>query len=1061
MPESGYSAHTMSETGCQSLPSISPSAPSVWVMREFEPWRDAEPRARLLLAGPGFGKTQSARAIAEAHARDKASAIAWLSLRPQDASHVALADGMQAALIASDPPAPAQDALLGACDALRTATADVWQRFWMVLGTLPTRLVLVLDDLHTIQETLGEHFWSSLVWIPDTVRLVLTARERPDAPLARMQANNQLRVITGASLRFRDEEIRELIQHVAPGRMGDRTWWRTVGHLDGWPLGVTYLAITPDEPAATTTVGPTLPAALASYIEEECLSVLSHQEREALPALALLEECQSNAWQAVVPTQRGDWLRRLGNLGLLDTDTVPWVLFSHLKHHLLLAGKRLIPANTRLALHATLADHYLAAEQIQLALPHLAAARRYDELAQFCEQCFPLMYTAGREAQMTEWLRQLPRELVQARPALAYWAAMVPGRREHRAPDVWDEARAICQRMGDRDTERWVLLASLREALWPPTDTGLSACLSDFKNLADGATIPQQAQWQLIQAQLAVRQHGDWETLRLVSEEILTMTSGSDPRLAFTQVEAAFELTRYWLMRGDWAMATQCANHGAETARTWNFPKLTVMGRFICAEVLMHAGRDDEAAALVRHLPVDWSQSLAWQHVADSYRVLGWITASDTPDKTGEALLLRSLGIYTRHGEADGMKLTLSHLLTNLHKRGQSARAEQIIINWPTQTKEGYHDARLIQARALNLMAMRHHQQALALITPIKEELQRLKARWALFEHQLIEAVLHQQLGQREAVLSLIRQAHAIAENMGYQGFLKTPPGWLAPIVPLLSDSSAALVTVPDAPQGLPVSILGTQGLSVRMFGGFEVRRNGDLITEWPRRKAQLVLAGLILYQRGLMLLELTERLGRDEVGGNVTTTKVAVSALRRVLEPEAPDGGNNWRVITREGERYKLEPTELTHCDVLEFENHLNQGDRLWQSSPQQAAHHVEQAVNLYTGHLLDQPTHERYFIEEREAFRQRAHGAFLRLAQFYSERNDHREAERILEQAAQLWPADEDVAGALMVLFHRQGLHDRLRMTYWDCRKALKSILNRTPGDEFETLYRRLQAP
>ena len=43
-------------------------------------------------------------------------------------------------------------------------------------------------------------------------------------------------------------------------------------------------------------------------------------------------------------------------------------------------------------------------------------------------------------------------------------------------------------------------------------------------------------------------------------------------------------------------------------------------------------------------------------------------------------------------------------------------------------------------------------------------------------------------------------------------------------------------------------------------------------------------------------------------------------------------------------------------------------------------------------------------------------------------------------------------------MRLYRALGQADKLRRAYWDCRRALKAHLDRTPSEAFEAAYRAL---
>jgi hypothetical protein len=171
------------------------------------------------------------------------------------------------------------------------------------------------------------------------------------------------------------------------------------------------------------------------------------------------------------------------------------------------------------------------------------------------------------------------------------------------------------------------------------------------------------------------------------------------------------------------------------------------------------------------------------------------------------------------------------------------------------------------------------------------------------------------------------------------------------------------------------------QGLTLRLLGGCEVLVDGVAVNNWPRQIAKAVLAALALYPRGLSMVELSEHVSEGEAV-NLTRFKVAVSTLRKALEPDVANARDTRFVVT-EGDRYKLNPDHLALVDVRAFETGLQLAERLRAEDPAAAAARLSEALALYCGDLLDVPGLRDHFEAEREALKAKAREGFLRLAQ------------------------------------------------------------------------------
>ena len=234
------------------------------------------------------------------------------------------------------------------------------------------------------------------------------------------------------------------------------------------------------------------------------------------------------------------------------------------------------------------------------------------------------------------------------------------------------------------------------------------------------------------------------------------------------------------------------------------------------------------------------------------------------------------------------------------------------------------------------------------------------------------------------------------------------------------------------------------EALDLHLLGALEARVDGVLVDQWVRRKAQLALAALALYPRGLALAELAELMGGEEAaGGRFTTLKVAISYLRHALEPHLPKGAPS-RFVLLEGERYRLAAGEV-RLDVRDFEAAI-------------AADDHAAALALYRGNLLDEPFFQRYFEAEREKARGQAVAAALALAGAKRAMGDASGAEAVLTRIAAIAGTDEAPYQALMDLHLAASRPEKARQAYWDCRKARKAQLGLPPSDELEAAYRAL---
>ena len=202
----------------------------------------------LLCAPAGFGKTALVlQALAE-----QGLPVAWLSLEPDDSDVTRFAHYLLAALVRAAPElAPTLDPLV------QSNLLDLPAALAMLVNLLSERnagLVLVLEDYHTLEASAVDQ---ALTWLlehqPLALRLIISSREDPPLPLARLRARGQLTELRGADLRFAPVEAGALIQHLTGLPLSATQAEALVARTEGWAAGLQLasLAATAGDTVAT------------------------------------------------------------------------------------------------------------------------------------------------------------------------------------------------------------------------------------------------------------------------------------------------------------------------------------------------------------------------------------------------------------------------------------------------------------------------------------------------------------------------------------------------------------------------------------------------------------------------------------------------------------------------------------------------------------------------------------------------------------------------------------------------------------------------------------------
>ncbi|MCI0520965.1 MAG: LuxR C-terminal-related transcriptional regulator [Chloroflexi bacterium] len=207
----------------------------------------------LISASAGFGKTT----LLSAWITDCGRPVAWLSLDESDSDLsrflVYLVSAIQtiapqigveilAALQTSQPP-PVETLLTSLLNEISTLPDDPSTRGDKQPQS-GQRLILVLDDYHLLDSKVVDAALTFLVeHLPPQMHLVIATREDPSLPLARLRARGQLTEIRAADLRFTSAEATEFLNRMMGRKLSDGDVAALEARTEGWIAGLQLAAL--------------------------------------------------------------------------------------------------------------------------------------------------------------------------------------------------------------------------------------------------------------------------------------------------------------------------------------------------------------------------------------------------------------------------------------------------------------------------------------------------------------------------------------------------------------------------------------------------------------------------------------------------------------------------------------------------------------------------------------------------------------------------------------------------------------------------------------------------
>jgi len=421
----------------------------------------------LVSAPAGFGKTTLISEWIAVLTPEAGVKVAWLSLTEDDSDLERFLTYLVTAVQTVAPQVGA--GVLAALHASQQQpSATVLLTTWMNdIAKIPDRVMLVLDDYHAIDSQPIDDVLAFLIdHLPSQLRLVITTREDPAVPLARLRARGQLTELRAADLRFTPAEAAEFLNQSMGLSLAADDIAALEDRTEGWIVGLQLAAISMRGRTDRSSFIAALSGShryILSYLTEEVLDRQPEDIRQFLLDTSILDRLNGDLCDAV--SGRADSHDRLeqllnANLFLLPLDDErQWYRYHHLFADLLRDRLRTRQPDRATGLHRRASLWYAAAGLAGEALTHALAAADYTLAAQLLEDHATDLLTQGRIKAVESWLQAIPSQLRAHSPKanLAFaWMHLMRGTLPEAAPYVeqlqalftdyqWNEAETSLQ----------------------------------------------------------------------------------------------------------------------------------------------------------------------------------------------------------------------------------------------------------------------------------------------------------------------------------------------------------------------------------------------------------------------------------------------------------------------------------------------------------------------------------------------------------------------------------------------------------------------------------------
>jgi LuxR family maltose regulon positive regulatory protein len=381
----------------------------------------------LISAPAGFGKTSLVSEwVADCQRLELKVRVAWLSLEQEDSDPIRFLAYLVAALQTVAPQIGQE--VVGLLQSPQPPPPEaILTTLLNEITILPDKFVLVLDDYHVIDSKPVDLALTFLLdHLPPQIHLVITTREDPQLPLARLRARGQMTELRAADLRFTAAEAAEFLGQVMGLSLSTADITALEDRTEGWIAGLQLAALSVQDHQDVSGFIRALTGDhryIVDYLVEEVLQRQPEPVRNFLLQTAILDQLNGSLCDAVTGQAGGkarlEALER-GNFFVVPLDDQRhWYRYHHLFAEVLQAHLVAERPDQAPMLHRRASEWYEQNGSAAQAIRHALAAEDFERAANLVELAVPAMRQSRQQTTVLGWLKALPDPLLRARPVLS------------------------------------------------------------------------------------------------------------------------------------------------------------------------------------------------------------------------------------------------------------------------------------------------------------------------------------------------------------------------------------------------------------------------------------------------------------------------------------------------------------------------------------------------------------------------------------------------------------------------------------------------------------------
>jgi LuxR family maltose regulon positive regulatory protein len=378
----------------------------------------------LISAPAGFGKTT----LVSEWITDCRRATAWFSLDEGDNNLTRFLTYVVAAM-QTIAPNMGEEVLAVLQSPQPPPTEVILTALLNEIITIPDDFLLVLDDYHMIDEqSIDQAITFLLDHLPPQMHLIITTREDPNLPLARLRARSQLTELRASTLRFTPDEAAEFLNQVMNLNLSADDVATLEARTEGWIAGLQLAAISMQGHQDVSSFIQSFSGRhhfVLDYLVEEVLQRQSEHLHTFLLRTSILDRLCGSLCDAILLDKSASGQAMLesiehANLFLIPLDNERrWYRYHHLFADLLRQRLHQRYGTEGVAELHNRASLWYEAHGLELdAFQHAAAAHDIERVERLIEgDGMPLQFRSAW-APVLNWLESLPKAVLDARPSL-------------------------------------------------------------------------------------------------------------------------------------------------------------------------------------------------------------------------------------------------------------------------------------------------------------------------------------------------------------------------------------------------------------------------------------------------------------------------------------------------------------------------------------------------------------------------------------------------------------------------------------------------------------------